>query len=182
MSSRATSLSLADYAALSEPDPTRVSQLVRGMVVREPRPGNRHGRVQVTLAVALGTWAREHGAACTVESGYVLSDEPATVRGPDVAVVLEPRSAAGVPGGWVRGAPDLAVEIVSPGDSWTATHAKILDYLDAGARLVWIVDPEARTVWVHRPDGTATLVRHEEMLSGEDVLEGLAMRCGEVFE
>lgn len=175
-------LNLTQYASLREEDADTVSELVRGVVVREPRPGCTHGRVQVALAVALGAWAREHGASCTVESGYILGEDPATVRGPDVAVVLEPRSGEGEPGGWVRGAPDLAVEVLSPSDTSSGVQRRILDYLEAGTRLVWVVDPAARTVMVHRLDGSATRFPEGAVVTGEGVLAGLDLEVEDLFD
>lgn len=174
-------LSLAEYAALEDPGHEYVTELVRGIVVREPRPRSVHGEVQVEVAFHLKAWARSRGAIVTVESGYILSDQPATVRGPDVAVTVERRPAEGTPGGWIRGAPDLAVEVLSPSDSASLIQQKVLEYIDAGARLVWIVDPEVRTVIVHRPDGTASMLRDGETLTGEDVLEGFAVPVSEVI-
>jgi Uma2 family endonuclease len=176
-----TLLTLHDYAALSEPENEYVTELVRGVIVREPRPRNVHGEVQVEVAFRLKTWAIPRRAVVTVESGYILSEKPATVRGPDVAVTLERRATEGVPGGWVRGAPDLAVEVLSPSDSASAMHQKTLEYFDAGARLVWIVDPHSRTVTVLRPDGSATVVRDVGTLDGEDVLEGFSLEVAELF-
>lgn len=175
-------LTLSEYAALDEPEHEHVTELVAGVVVREPRPGRPHGRLQARLACHLERWAGAHGAEVTVESGYVLSEEPATVRGPDVAVVLDPRSTPVDPRGWLRGAPDVAVEILSPSDGSTAVHRKTLEYLEAGARLVWLVDPEAGSVLVHRPDGTAHLLREHETLSSEDVLTGFSLELPELFE
>lgn len=172
---------LAEYAALDEPDEAYVTELVRGVLVREPRPVNPHGRFQVRMAYALEGWARGVGASVTVESGYLLSDDPPTLRGPDVGVVIDPRSREEVPPGWPRGAPDVAVEILSPSDTSTAIHAKTLDYLEAGAKLVWIVDHEARTVTVYRPDGSARVLREADTLGGEDVLEGFELALGELF-
>lgn len=182
MSTDTALLTLAQYAALDTAEETYVTELVRGVAVREPRPRHRHGKVQVELAFHLRTWAEGCGAEVTTESGYVLSDDPATVRGPDVAVVLEPRSGEGEPGGWVRGAPDVAVEILSPSDTSSAIHQKTLEYLEAGAKLVWIVDLEARTVIVHRPDGTANLLREHDTLGGEGVLPGFAVTLSALFE
>lgn len=175
-------VTLEEYAALDEPDEAYVSELVRGVVVREPRPGSLHGRVQVAVAAELRLWARLHGASVTAESGYILSEEPATLRGPDVGVTLRPRSSEAEPGGWIRGAPDVAVEVLSPSDTATAMHRKTSDYLEAGARLVWLVDPALRTVTIHRPDGSARVLREDETLEGEDVLDGFAVRVGEIFE
>ena len=174
-------LGLSDYAALDEHDERYLTELVRGVVVREPRPRSRHGAIQAQMAFRLTAWARERDATVTVESGYILSEEPATVRGPDVAVVLERRSTEGEPGGWARGAPDVAVEILSPSDTSSAVHQKTLEYLEAGARLVWIVDADARTVTVYRPDGSANLVRQAETLTGENVLPGFSVDLSDVL-
>lgn len=182
MTTEANLLTLSDYAALDEPENEHLTELVGGVVVREPRPGRPHGRLQARLAYHLESWAAEHGAEVTVESGYVLSEEPATVRGPDVAVVLDPRSAVDHPSGWLRGAPDVAAEILSPHDTSSAIRRKTVEYLEAGARLVWLVDPEARSVLVHRPDGSANLLRQSDTLRGEDVLTGFSLELAELFE
>jgi Uma2 family endonuclease len=174
-------LTLSEYAALDDPEYEFVTELVRGVVVREPRPRNLHGEVQVEIAFHLRAWARSRGAVVTAESGYILEEEPATVRGPDVALTLERRTTEGVPGGWVRGAPDLAVEVLSPSDSASAIQQKILEYFHAGARLVWIVDPQVRAVIVHRPDGSAAVLRDGESLEGGDVLEGFAVAVSELL-
>lgn len=175
-------LTLADYAALDEDEDEYVTELVRGRVVREPRPGSLHGRTQVELAYHLRAWAQDHtDARVTAESGYILSDEPATVRGPDVAATLEPRPSEDAPGGWIRGAPDVAVEILSPGDTSSGIQEKTLEYLETGARLIWIVDPAARTVTVYRADGSARLLRRTDVLEGEDVLPGFALGLEDLF-
>ncbi|MSR20925.1 MAG: Uma2 family endonuclease [Gemmatimonadetes bacterium] len=79
------------------------------------------------------------------------------------------------------GAPDAAVEILSPSDTFSGIQEKTLDYLAGGARLVWIVDPRARTVTVFRADGTARLLRETDTLNGEDVLSGFAIALAELF-
>jgi Uma2 family endonuclease len=133
-----------------------------------------------TSRSSFAVWS--YASQVTAESGYILSDEPATLRGPDVAVVVRPRSTRGEPGGWIRGAPDVAVEVLSPSDTSSAMQEKTLDYLGAGAKLVWIVDPRARTVTVVRADGSARILRAHETLEGEDVLSGFSVAVTELFE
>lgn len=175
-------LTLEAYAALHEADDRYLTELVCGIVVREPRPGWLHGRTQIRLGHLLQSWADAHGdAEVTAESGYVLAEDPATVRGPDVAVILGPAPKRSRAGGWTQGAPDVAIEVVSPHDTSSAMQRKTLDYLEAGARLVWIVDPEARTVTAYRPDGTARLLREEDTLEGGDVLPAFSVGVGELF-
>lgn len=175
-------LTLDAYAALRQADDRYVTELVRGIVVREPRPGRLHGRTQVRLGHLLQSWADAYGdAEVTAGSGYVLADDPATVRGPDVAVVLSPAPEGSRVGGWTRGAPDVAIEVLSPHDTSSAMQRKTLEYLEAGARLVWIVDPGARTVTLYRPDGTARVLREDDTLEGGDVLPDFGVRVGELF-
>jgi len=173
---------LKGYAESDEPEDEHVTELVRGTVVREPRPGRAHARVQFELARRLGNWVEERGSGEILgESGFILSDDPPIVRGPDVAVVLSPPSGDDEPGGWIRGAPDVAIEVLSPSDTSSVMQQKTLEYLEAGAARVWIVDPEANTVTVYRPDGSAALLRAPQRLDGEDVLPGFSLPLGELF-
>jgi Uma2 family endonuclease len=173
-------LRLAEYAAWTDHDEGYTTELVRGRVVREPRPARPHGRLQVRISRLLAEWVDGHGRGeVTSESGYVLFEEPATVRGPDIAVSLSPSDAD--VGGWTLGPPDVAVEISSPSDTSSAMQAKVLDYLQAGTSLVWIVDPSARTVTVYRPDGSAALLREGDLLVGEDVLPGFSISLLDLF-
>ena len=182
MATKTDLLSLEGYAALDEPEDEYVTELVRGMVVREPRPGSPHARTQFRLAYHLTDWVRAHGEGEIYgESGFILSEDPGTVRGPDVAVVLRSHSWEGEPGQWIRGAPELAVEVLSPSDTSSGIQQKVLEYLEFGAQLVWIVDPAARTVTVYRPDGSAMLLREEQTLTGEDVLPGFSLELTDLF-
>ncbi|MGH7754405.1 MAG: Uma2 family endonuclease, partial [Gemmatimonadales bacterium] len=72
------------------------------------------------------------------------------------------------------GAPDLAVEVLSPDDRPGEVAAKVADYLRAGAQTVWVVDPESRTVTVHTGGG-ATRYAAYETLDGAPVLPNLSL-------
>lgn len=181
MPTESSVLSLEEYAALDEAGQECITELVRGVLVHEPRPGRRHGELQVEIAFHLRRWAEQRGARVSVESGFVLERDPPTLRGPDVAVVLAGSHVETDDHGWGSRAPDVAVEVLSPSDTSTAVHRKTMDYLNAGARLVWLVDDQARTVVVHRPDGSANLIRGDETLSGEDVLPGFSVSLTELF-
>src|SRR5262249_53669864 len=98
------------------------------------------------------------------------------VRKPDVTFVRLDRMPR-VPGaeGYIDIAPDLAVEVVSPNDLAYELEAKVVEYLDAGVSLVWVIDSEARRVRVHRRDGSVSWLREKDELSGKDVIPGF--RC-----
>jgi len=105
------------------------------------------------------------------------------VRGPDVAFVTRERwSAVTDRGRFFRGAPDLAVEILSLSNRAGEIHAKVADYLPAGARLVWIVDPKRRTVAIHETLLAPRRLGPRDVLDGGDLLPGFAIRVEAVFE
>ena len=79
------------------------------------------------------------------------------------------------------GAPDLAVEVVSPGDTYREVDEKAKVWLSAGTRLVWVVNPLLRTVSVYRPGKAVVTLTEAEQLAGEELLPGFHCRIGDIF-
>jgi Uma2 family endonuclease len=156
--------------------PDKRTELVRGvLVVREPA-GGRHGRVTNELARLIGNHVHAHqlGTVYAAETGFTLARHPDTVRAPDIAFVRPDRVPDPEPLGFPEFAPDLVVEVLSPGVRPGEVLTKVGDWLNAGTPLVWIVDPERRAARVYRYDGSVTVVTESEMLEGEAVLPGFA--------
>lgn len=184
------------YRVRSTPGPTTIADLerlpdddykydlVRGWLVREPPAGGDHGEIAMEIAGALWKHVKEtaQGRVFPPETGFVLAADPPTVRGPDVAFVAAGRLPPGrAPTGFIRLAPDLAVEVVSPSNRWTDVAAKVRDYLEAGTRLVWVVDPPRSTITIHRPDGSSGVVGEDDFLVGEDVVPGFQVSVRSLF-
>lgn len=179
-----TRLTARDLWLLGEGDVRR--ELVDGEVIEMPPAGRVHGSVTLEIARRLAEHVERHGGGRVLvgDVGFILElpDDPERVRAPDVAFVSQERLPAGrLPEGFLRGAPDLAVEVLSPSDNPIEMQRKIRDYLDAGACLVWVVAPEARVATVYRADGSARLLRVVDWLDGEDLLPGLRLPLGELF-
>jgi Uma2 family endonuclease len=104
------------------------------------------------------------------------------MRGPDVAYVERSRLEGQDPERLIRGVPDLAVEIDLTSAKKPGGQERILEYLEAGVRLVWAIDPRTRTAMVYRPDGSARLLRSEDAFDGEDVLPGFQLPLSDLFE
>ena len=158
--------------------PDKRVELVRGvLVVREPG-GYRHGDVTARLAKRLMdvVEAGGLGRVLAAETGFKLAADPDTVRAPDVAFVSRERLPDPDLLGYPALAPDLVVEVLSPGDRPGETLAKVADWLKAGSRLVWVVDPNRRVVHVYRQDGSEALIAEPRVLSGEDVVPGFEGR------
>ena len=162
-------------------------ELVNGEVVEMAPVGGIHGQISSRISRRLAEHVERHvrGEVLVGDVGFVLNlpSDPERVRAPDVAFVSRDRLPGGrLPEGFLSGAPDLAVEVLSPTDNPLEVQQKIRDYLEAGARLVWLIAPQAKTVTVYRADGSARLLREQDHLEGEDVLPGLRIHLGEVFE
>jgi Uma2 family endonuclease len=154
--------------------PDKRVELVRGrLVVREPA-GLRHGRVAMDLARLLANYVGDRGIGrvYAAETGFTVARAPDTVRAPDVAFIRRDRLPDPEPLGFPDLAPDLVVEVLSPGDRPGEILAKVADWLSAGTRLVWVVDPLREVARVYRQDGSETIVTAEAALEGEDVLPG----------
>ena len=162
--------------------PNKRTELVRGrLVVREPA-GYRHGAVVMNLAIRLGQHVELTGAGqlLAAETGFTLFRNPDTVRAPDIAFVRReriPTDATAFP----ELAPDLVVEVVSPDDRPGETLAKIGDWLEAGVQMVWVIDPERRLARTYRADGTESVLRDADELTGEDVLPGFRCILGSIL-
>lgn len=176
-------LTLEEFERLPEEDAFR-QELSRGQLVREPRPGARHGWLAARLFRAIDGHVRERElGAAVIETGFLLPLHPATVRGPDVAFISKERLPPGeVPTGFWPLAPDVAVEVLSPSNTAAQMQEKVLEYLEAGSRLVWVVDPRSRTVTVWRPPARGRVLREEEVLDGVDVVRGLRLEVADIFD
>lgn len=181
MSPAAPPLTADDLLQMHIPD-KRV-ELVRGvLVVREP-PGFTHGRVTINLALRLGAYLQSTsaGQVLVTETGFKVETGPDTVRGPDLALVSRDRIPDPEPRGFLDLAPDLVVEVLSPGDRPGEVLGKIGEWLNAGTPLVWIIDAERRLARVYRQDGTLTVVAENGTLDGEHVVPGFSCSLASIL-
>lgn len=167
------------------PDDGTKHELRAGTLVAEPLPGFRHGWIALRIGRLLGEHVDRLGLGAVLgnDAGFVLTREPDTVRGPDVAFVRRERLRdVANPSIAFPGAPDLAVEILSPSETRLAAREKVAEYLAAGTRLVWLLDPETETVAVFGPSGNERLLDGSDFLDGEDVVPGFRVSVAELFD
>jgi Uma2 family endonuclease len=160
-------------------------ELVRGEVVRMSPSSPEHGLICANLAGIHWEYGRRSGFGyCLSNDSSVLTERnPDTVRGPDVAFYSRAR--------WPREqvgrtlppvAPDLVVEVSSPGNRPGAMHEKIGEYLNAGALMVWVVYPKSRTLAIYRSFDVPPVVLDEGgTLEDLPVLPGFRCPVSDVF-
>ena len=122
------------------------------------------------------------GQVAVGEGGFRLSRDPDTVRAADVAFIRAERvPPTGLPTGYFEGAPDLAVEIVSPGDTAAEVDEKVREWLRAGTRAVWVLYPAGPSLVIHRADGTALRLAPVDEVDGGEAFPGFRMRLAELI-
>ena len=159
-------------------------ELVCGEVRKMTPAGNEHGKIAMRVAwrLAQHVEANRLGSVYAAETGFRLASAPDTVRAPDAAFVCQRRlDAVGAVAGYWPGAPDLAVEVVSPGDRYGEVAEKVAAWLAAGTRMVVVVEPRQRTVAVHCISGTVDVLREGDVLEGGAVVPGWKVPVAALF-
>ncbi len=168
---------------LEIPDDGLRRELVRGEVRQMAPAGFRHGRISSEVAASLAWFVRANDlGVVAAETGFKIADNPDTVRAPDVAFVSQGRieTAEETTGYW-PGAPDLAVEVISPNDRFAEVEEKIADWLGAGTRMVVVINPRGRTVTVRLPEREVEILSDGEALDGGDVVPGWTLSVSDLF-
>lgn len=169
MTSTQARLSADEFALLPDDPEGGQQELVEGEVVMSPPRVPNHGRVADRIHVALRSQLGWDSVEVFENAGFWLKSSPDTVRAPDIAVVTDYDSRLFTKAGYLVGAPQLAIEVVSPSDTAPAVEARVRDFLEAGANRVWIAWPGRRSLTVHRPDGTAVHRSPADTLAAEDI-------------
>ena len=174
-------MTASEFARL--PDAHGQRELIRGEVVETMPPGGRHGLIALQIGRLLANWAdAQQRGRVGVESGFRLAQDPDTVRAPDVYFISQDRiAAAPAPDSFWSVPPDLAVEVVSPGDAAEDILDKVHDFLNAGTSVVWVVYPKSQTVVAHIADGSSRAFTRDMLLSQPDLLPDFSCRVGDLF-
>jgi Uma2 family endonuclease len=173
----------ADELFLMPRDGSRY-ELVRGELRKMSPAGIEHGAVIVnaTLLLAQHVKANNLGRCVGAETGFKIASDPDTVRAPDLSFISRERiPEGGLPKNFWRGAPDLAVEVVSPGDASKEVKEKVEDWLAAGTKAVWVVNPKRRAVFVYRTMTDVTRLKESDELDGGDVVQGFRCKVADFF-
>lgn len=160
-------------------------ELIQGELRTMTPAGSKHGRITVRIGGLLDQFvrAKKLGEVFGAETGFILRRNPDTVRAPDAAFVAAARiPPEGTPAGYWPGAPDLAVEVVSPDDKAGEIKTKVSEYFQAGAKLVWVIYPETREVVIFRSIRESLVLSDQDNLEGGDVIPGFTCSVAELFE
>jgi Uma2 family endonuclease len=168
---------------LKLPDDGVFRELVKGRVFEMPQPKPLHGYVCAEIAARLREFVKAHDLGRVVaESGVITEREPDSMRGPDISFYSYNRIPRGkMPDGYLDVLPELTVEVLSTFDRWPRVLEKIVEYLDAGVRVVCIIDPDTQTAQVHTSDQPVRHLTRDDDLVLDELLPGFRCRVGDLF-
>jgi Uma2 family endonuclease len=138
----------------------------------------------MSFAWRLARYVEENqlGTVYAAETGFRLASDPDTVRAPEVAFVSRARvEALGKVEGFWPEAPDLAVEAVSPGDSYSEVEEQVFAWLDAGTKVVIVINPRQRSATVYKSPTDITALAETDVLAGGDVVPGFELVARGIF-
>lgn len=169
-----------DVERTSERD-GKLYELIDGEL-KEKAVGARALFIATRLAAALNAAFYPHTGMAACELMIYCFNGRSHGRKPNVVYVRLSRLPNGqIPDGDLFIAPDLVVEVLSPGNSGSEVDEKLDEYLTAGISLVWIVNPDRRTIRAFRQDGTHRLFHANEVIENESALPGFRLTVGDIF-
>ena len=170
---------------LQMPDDGWRYELVEGRLAKMAPAGYGHGIYAMRIGSRMAVYVDQHGLGrvLAAETGFRLAANPDTVLAPDVAFVSRERDEEiGEVSAYWPGAPDLAVEVISPNDTYTEVESKVFQWLDAGTKAVVVVNPRRESVTVYRSRSDITVLTGDDVLEVEDVIPGWTMPPRGLFE
>jgi Uma2 family endonuclease len=172
---KADGLSPEEFMAL----PVDRAELVNGEIVDYMPPNSEHGKLAGYIFGALSNYVWEHDLGeVYAEGGFQTADR--TVRAPDVAYLSFEDMVGQENATLIKRAPSLAVEVISPNDTYGQVDQKADEYLAAGCQAVWIVNPRWKTVTVKTAEG-AHIYNMGESVPGSPALPGFELPVARFF-
>lgn len=181
----ATKILFTDDDLLHMPKDGYKYELIEGELHRMAPAGGEHGVLAADFTISLGYFVKTHklGVICAAETGFTIAKNPDTTRAPDVAFISKARiPATGIPKGYWPFAPDIAVEVISPNDTYDEVDTKINDWFNAGTILVIVINPRRNYIKAHRSFTDFSLLKPGDILTLEPVIPGFSYPVSEIFE
>jgi Uma2 family endonuclease len=159
------------------------SELIEGRLICMSPTGYSHGRTELKLGKILDQFVEQHklGRVFVGEVGIYTHRDPDTVRGADVAYVSKDRLAQVKSESYFDVAPELIVEVLSPGDPWSELMEKLDEYFTIGVQMVWIADPKRQQIFVYHSLTEVERFTLNDQVTGGTVLPGFQVAVAEIF-
>ncbi|HEY9796380.1 MAG TPA: Uma2 family endonuclease [Leptolyngbyaceae cyanobacterium] len=172
-----------DEEFMALPDDGGRYELVDEEVVDMGNSGMEHGNISAYLCGLIELYVRPKKLGVTCDSSTAFTLKSGNKRSPDVSFVSKERlqGLRRLPKGFFQGAPDLAIEVISPSNTFEEIYTKLVEYFDNNCRVVWVINPDERSVVVYRQPQPDRLLKMTDSLDGEEVIPGFTLPVAQLF-
>jgi Uma2 family endonuclease len=172
-----------DQEFMDLPDRGDRYEIIDGELITMGNAGAKHGYYASLINYFLQNHVRLNKLGIVFDSDTAFTMKSGNKRSPDCCFFSRERvkEFGGIPKGYINGAPDLAVEILSDGNTVAEIHQKIEEYFASGCRLVWVVHFDERYVLVYRQPEPDRLLKMGDNLDGDEVVPGFSLSLTELF-
>jgi Uma2 family endonuclease len=173
----------SDQEFMALPDDGNRYEIINGELVNVGNSGMEHGNIGIFLGGLIEIFVRQHNLGVTCDSSTAFKLKAGNKRSPDISFVSKERliGLKRIPKGFFEGAPDLVVEIISPGNTFEEIHNKIEEYFESGTKLLWIIHPDEKYVLVYHSPQPDRLLRSNDFLDGEDQIVNFKVLVSDLF-
>ncbi len=162
----------------------KLEQNQKGELIIMPPTGGETGKKNADLIIDFGIWNRQKKLGYIFDSSTCFKLPKGSNRSPDVAYIKKER--------WDNLtleekikfppiAPDFVLELISPSDSLKDTQEKMVEYMDNGVKLGWLINPEKKEVEIYRQGQEKEVLNDLKNLSEEDILPDFILDLTEIF-
>jgi Uma2 family endonuclease len=172
-----------DEAFMALPDDGSRYEIVNGVLVNMGNSGIEHGYIASILNILVGGYVLSHKLGIICDSSTAFKMKAGNKRAPDLSFVSKMRlkGVKRLPKGFFEGAPDLAVEVISPSNTFEELHYKIVEYFENGCHLVWVIHPDEQSIMVYYHPHPDRLLKINDVLDGEQVIPGFTLPVADLF-
>ena len=163
----------------------RLERNAKGDIIVMPPTGGETSNRNQEVTRQLGNWAKRDGTGAAFDSSAGFRLPNGADRSPDAAWASHQRLAQLTPEQkkkFIPLCPDFVIELLSPTDSLAATQAKMVEYIDNGARLGWLINADARRVYVYRPQSPMEELKDVTRVSGDPELPGFTLDLEDIWK
>jgi Uma2 family endonuclease len=166
------------------PEDGYIHEIVNGELIMSPKNNWLHGEICMRLSTAMKHFADLHRLGAVWDSSTGFWMENLNCRAPDISFVRKERlrGLKRHEAKFFQGAPDLAVEVLSPSNARREVDERLSDYFSSGAQLAWVIDPERELVEICHAPTQRRLLGSGAMLDGEQLLPGFQYPIADLFK
>ena len=155
----------------------------RELIIMPPAGATTSGR-NSDIAADLVIWSRRDGTGKTFDSSCGFTLPNGAVLSPDASWILLSRWEALTEAERDRFAPippDFVIELRSPSDRLPVVQAKMVEYMENGVRLGWLIDPQNKRVYVYRQGQPVEILEEPDTVSGDPLLPGFVLEMQRIW-